>query len=115
MKYKFIITTLSFALIITSAFAQTKLKTGVWRGELKTASGTGIPFNFDVKDATGGKQELYVINSTERLKVTDVTTRGDSVFIRMPLFDSEFKLKLEGENLNGQWIRHLGERDVAVE
>jgi peroxiredoxin len=115
MKYKFIITTLSFALIITSAFAQTKLKTGIWRGALNTPSGTEIPFNFDVKDANGGKQELYVINSTERLKVTDVTTRGDSAFIRMPMFDSEFKLKFEGESLKGQWIRHLGERDAAVE
>jgi hypothetical protein len=115
MKYKFIIITLSFALIITNAFAQTKLKTGIWRGELKTASGTEIPFNFDVKDVAGGKQELYVINSTERLKVTEVTTQGDSVFIRMPLFDSEFRLKLDGENLKGQWVRHLGERDATVE
>ncbi|MDN3550657.1 peroxiredoxin family protein [Mucilaginibacter aquaedulcis] len=115
MKYKFIISTLSFALVITSALAQTKLKTGVWRGALKTQSGTEIPFNFDVKDIAGGKQELYVINSAERLKVTDVTTKGDSVFIHMPLFDSEFKLKLEGEDLKGQWVRHLGERDATVE
>ncbi|MEN0056335.1 MAG: TlpA disulfide reductase family protein [Mucilaginibacter sp.] len=115
MKFKFVISSVLFALTITSVFAQTQLKTGVWRGALKTPSGTEIPFNFDVKDMTGGKQELYVINSTERLRVNDVTTRGDSVFIHMPLFDSEFKLKLEGENLNGQWVRHLGERDVAVE
>jgi peroxiredoxin len=97
-----------------TSFAQTKLKTGTWRGVLKTASGNDIPFNFDVSSA-GGKQQLAIINSTERLKVTDVTGNGDSVFIKMPLFDSEFKLKLQANQLTGQYIRHLGERDVPME
>jgi hypothetical protein len=74
------------------SIAQTKLKTGIWRGALKTASGNEIPFNFEVTN-TGGKQELAIINSTEHFKVTDVTGKGDSVFIKMPLFDSEFRLK----------------------
>jgi peroxiredoxin len=97
-----------------TSFAQTKLKTGTWRGVLKTASGNDIPFNFDVSSA-GGKQQLAIINSTERLKVTDVTGNGDSVFIKMPLFDSEFRLKLQSNQLAGQYIRHLGERDVPME
>jgi peroxiredoxin len=114
MNFKTIITTLSFALLLHASFAQTKLKTGLWRGALKTASGTEIPFNFDVKDVAG-KQQLAIINSAERFKVTDVTTKGDSVFIHMPLFNSEFKLKLDGGSLKGQWVRHLGDRDAAVE
>ena len=97
---------------ITSA--QSKLKPGIWRGALKTASGNQIPFNFDVTNA-GGKQQLAIINSTERLKVTDVTTKGDSVFIKMPLFDSEFRLKESGNQLVGQYIRHLGDRDVPMD
>lgn len=114
MKYKTIIATVSCALILQVSFAQTKLKTGIWRGALKTASGTEIPFNFDVKD-TAGKQQLFIINGTERFKVTDVTSKGDSVFIHMPLFNSEFKLKLDAGNLKGQWVKHLGERDATVE
>ena len=114
MNFKTIITTISFALLLQASFAQTKLKTGLWRGALKTASGTDIPFNFDVKD-TAGKQQLAIINGAERFKVTDVATKGDSVFIRMPLFNSEFKLKLDGSSLKGQWVKHLGERDAAVE
>jgi peroxiredoxin len=94
--------------------AQTKLKAGVWRGALKTASGNDIPFNFDVTNA-GGRQQLAIINSTERLKVTDVTAKGDSVFVKMPLFDSEFKLKLTADQLTGQYIRHLGDRDVPMQ
>jgi len=93
--------------------AQTKLKTGIWRGVLTTASANQIPFNFDVTN-TGNRQELYIINSTERFKVTDVTTQGDSVFIKMPLFDSEFKLKHTGNTIKGNYIRHLGDRDVPM-
>jgi peroxiredoxin len=101
-------------LILQASFAQTKLKTGLWRGSLKTASGIEIPFNFDVNDIAG-KQQLDIINGAERFKVTDVTSKGDSVFIHMPLFNSEFKLRLDSGNLKGQWVRHLGERDATVE
>ncbi|RFZ92760.1 TlpA family protein disulfide reductase [Mucilaginibacter conchicola] len=109
---------LSSAVFVAALFqisaAQTKLQTGTWRGVLKTASANEIPFNFDVTTA-GGKQELYIINSTERFKVTDVTAKGDSVFIKMPLFDSEFKLKQNGKQLAGQYIKHLADKDVPME
>ncbi|MDR6941821.1 peroxiredoxin family protein [Mucilaginibacter pocheonensis] len=114
MKYKISITTLFLTLLLQASFAQTKLKTGLWRGALKTTSRTDIPFNFDVKD-TAGKQQLAIINGAERFKVTDVTTKGDSVFIHMPLFNSEFRLKLDAGSLKGQWVRHLGERDATIE
>jgi thiol-disulfide isomerase/thioredoxin len=93
--------------------AKTRLQTGVWRGVLKTASGNEIPFNFEVTDVHDHPQ-LTVLNGAERLKVTDIKTIGDSVFIRMPLFDSEFKLKLDGDGLVGNWVRHLGNKDSQV-
>jgi peroxiredoxin len=114
MIRKFILSAALVVALTQISTAQTKLKTGVWRGALKTANGNEIPFNFNVTNA-GGKQQLAIINSTERLKVTDVTTKGDSVFIKMPLFDSDFKLKLSADQLTGQYIRHLGNRDVPME
>jgi peroxiredoxin len=100
--------------IISSASAHTKLKTGIWRGVLKTESGTELPFNFIVTDVAG-RQQLAIINGAERFKVTDVKTVGDSVFIHMPLFDSEFRLKFDGDGLTGNWIRHLGDHESAME
>ncbi|PAW92500.1 redoxin [Mucilaginibacter sp. MD40] len=102
------------AALTTHTQAQNSLQEGVWRGELKTASAKVIPFNFDVTQA-GNKQEIYIINSSERFKVTDVTSKGDSVFIRMPLFDSEFRLKHSGKELTGQYIKHLADKDVPME
>lgn len=102
------------SLISLSSFAQSKLQTGIWRGALKTMSGNTLPFNFIVSD-TAGKQEIAIINGAERFKVTDLKTAGDSVFIHMPLFDSEFKLKKDGDDLKGKWIKHLGVTDVAMD
>src|ERR1700750_404292 len=96
------------------ASAQSKLKTGTWRGSLKTQSGAELPFNFDVTNVAG-HQELAIINGSERFKVTDVKSKGDSVFIHMPLFDSEFRLKLDKKgSLKGRWIKHLGDKDAAM-
>jgi thiol-disulfide isomerase/thioredoxin len=99
--------------LATTTFAQTKLQTGIWRGVLTTSSGNELPFNFDVT-GQGGRQELAIINGDERFKVTDIKTRGDSVFIHMPLFNSEFKLKHTAKGLAGRWIKHLGNKDAVM-
>ncbi|NVM63924.1 peroxiredoxin [Mucilaginibacter sp. SG538B] len=113
MTFKNIIAGICGLLFLQTGFAQTKLKTGVWRGALKTKSGTEIPFNFEFSNS-GSKQQLAIINGAEHFKVTDVATKGDSVFIHMPLFNSEFKLKLNGDSLNGNWVRHLADNDLLV-
>ncbi|MCJ8208270.1 TlpA family protein disulfide reductase [Mucilaginibacter sp. RS28] len=111
MKFKFL--SIIFSIITITAFAQTRLQNGTWRGVLATQSGAEIPFNFEVKD-TAGHQQVSIINGSEHFKVNDVKTKGDSVIITMPLFDSEFRLKAEAGSLKGNWIKHLGERDVAT-
>jgi len=103
---------LAAALVLTfgASQAQNKLKTGIWRGALRPGTPTELPFNFEVKD-TAGKQQIAIINGAEHFRVPDVTLAGDSVFIKMPLFDSEFKLKLDEGKLAGKFIKHLGLRD----
>ena len=113
MLKKILVSAVAITALAHITSAQTKLATGIWRGALKTASGNEIPFNFEVSG--NGKQQLTIINSTERLKVTEVTGSGDSVFIKMPLFDLDFRLKQTGNTLTGQFIRHLGVRDATIE
>src|ERR1700744_4083941 len=96
--------------LATTISAQIKLQTGIWRGVLTTSSGNELPFNFDVTDHAG-RQELAIINGAERFKVTDIKSKGDSVFIHMPLFNSEFKLMATSKGLTGRWIKHLGNKD----
>jgi len=91
-----------------------KLKTGNWRGVLTMKTGAQLPFNFVLKD-TAGKLQIAIVNGPERFVVPDVTQDGDSVFIKMPLFDSEFKLQVVNGQLKGQWIKHLAQKDNVME
>jgi thiol-disulfide isomerase/thioredoxin len=114
MKLKASLIALSLFILINTASAQAKLQTGVWRGVLKNSTGNELPFNFDVENLAG-HQQLTIFNGAERFKVTDIKTKGDSVFIHMPLFDSEFKLIMDGKGLKGQWIKHLGNKDASMD
>ncbi|WP_448701023.1 TlpA disulfide reductase family protein [Mucilaginibacter sp. AW1-3] len=113
MKKAFIIL---FAIVLTSpfAFAQSKWQNGTWHAAITNSIGKQIPFTFEVKD-TLGKKQIAIINGDEHFKVPDVKQVGDSVFIHMPLFDSEFKAKLVNGKLQGNWIKHLPQKDVAME
>jgi peroxiredoxin len=115
MKNRLLLATAAILFTYQSVSAQVQLKAGTWRGITKTASGVEIPFNF--KTATvAGKTQLTIINGDERIKVTDITyKKGDSVIIRMPLFDSEFRLKQKNGALFGRWTKNLGTKYVAMD
>src|SRR6185437_126461 len=87
--------------LFSPAIAQSHLETGVWRGALKNSAGNELPFNFEVKE-NAGRQQLVIMNGAERIKVTDIKFKGDSVLVHMPLFNSEFKLKSTGSGLTGR-------------
>lgn len=90
------------------------LANGVWQAKLHRNDGADIVFNFEVKD-TAGKKVLYVLNATDKLLVDEVAATGDSLLIRMPFFDSEFKAKLSSDSaVEGLWIRHLADKDVSI-
>ncbi|MFI5159255.1 MAG: TlpA family protein disulfide reductase, partial [Sphingobacteriales bacterium] len=112
MKNKVLLIIL-FCLFGSAVFAQSKLPIGIWRGVITNTSGHDLPFNFEVRD-TAGHQQIVVMNGAERLKVTEVKSVGDSVFIHMPLFDSEFKLKLVGNKLQGNWIKHSADKQYFL-
>ena len=101
-------------LLIISSCGGTHLENGTWRATLKTESGVEIPFNFVLSDSAGGKL-IYLINGDERFKVSDVAATGDSVFIKIPLFDSEIRSAIGNRKLKGQWIKHLADKDMTME
>lgn len=90
------------------------LQQGTWQARLHRQDGADIVFNFEVKDSAR-KKIIYVLNAQDRLLVDDVKLQGDSVFIKMPFFDSEFKATFnKSGQLSGTWVRHLADRDVSI-
>lgn len=98
----------TFVFVSQLSFSQ-KLKEGIWRGVLQLNDSTQLPFNFNVKKISppvSDKFWLEIMNADERIQVDEISFSGDSVFIRMPVFDSEFRVKNYGDSLKGVWINH---------
>lgn len=84
-----------------------KLKEGTYRAVLilNEEENIELPFNFDVK-YKGRKPRLIIHNSDERITVDEIKISGDSIKIKMPVFDTEFKCVIKGNDLEGVWINN---------
>jgi thiol-disulfide isomerase/thioredoxin len=89
-------------------------KNGEWRAFLERTDGNNIVFNFEVRDSAG-KQIIYIRNAGERLLVDDITRQGDSIWIKLPFYESQLRARVTPEgNLDGVWLRHLVDTWQAV-
>ena len=90
---------------MSNVIAQISVKEGVWRGQLLRADGKKIIFHFDIR-VEHHKTVLYVINASERLRVDKIRLTKDSVFIEMPVFESNFYAKRMATNRwEGVWMK----------
>jgi len=94
-------------MLISSTLFSKKLKEGNYRGILilNEEAGIELPFNFVVK-YKGKKPNIIISNADERIVVDEISVKGDSVKFKMPVFDTEFKTRLVGDNLEGIWINN---------
>ncbi len=83
------------------------LKNGRWHATLIREDGNNIPFTFRV-ESKQGQQYIAIENAKENLRVDALRQVGDSLFITMPLFDSDFKLKIvNSRELEGTWTKYF--------
>lgn len=103
MKYILIV---AFFLPGGLAFAQLpKLRQTIYRAVLYRQDSVEVLFNMDVKTEKG-KPVFYVINDSERIRVTDIKQKGDSLFFNMPVFESSFYTRIAKDgSLSGVWIK----------
>ena len=105
-----------FSIISFLAHAQIQPKKGIWRGVLllNVEKNRELPFNFEIKKI-GGKTELIIHNAQERITVTEVISKKDSLNFKMPVFDSEFLCQLIGDTvLKGFWINHAKKENNII-
>ena len=92
-----------------AASAAALLLPGSWRGELAT-QGQTIPFLFEVK-TEGNNPVVYLLNQglngEERLRCNEITAAGDSVTIRLHVFDAALVVRADGpRKLRGTWVKY---------
>ena len=95
---------LSGLIISLLSFVLTHAQQGVWRAELQRKDSNTIVFNFEWKKENG-KPVWYIKNGEEKLRVSNITTKGDSFFVQMPVFESQFRFAITAGKLNGVWIK----------
>ncbi len=95
--------------------AQIHINEGLWRGvlTLDTKKQIELPFIFNVYYADG-QPTLTIFNGEERIVVDETEMKGDSLFFKMPVFDTEFKCKIFPGLMQGVWINNSKKENKVV-
>lgn len=88
--------------------------TGSWRMDLMIGP-KRIPFRFDLELKENRTWGVRMYNAEETILVDDVTLSGDSIRIRMPLYDSEFiGVVRSSDRIEGSWHNYLRGPDYTI-
>jgi thiol-disulfide isomerase/thioredoxin len=104
-----------FLFISALGHAQTKMDCHfaggghAWNAKLKLNDSISLSFYF--KMVTRPKPEIYIYNAGEVITVTEIKITADSIYFKMPVFDSEFRCKWQSkfernDSISGVWINH---------
>ena len=100
MKYITLFITL---LVAVSCENTTNLKPseGSWRATLDLGKGNTLPFLLEYH----GDNTLTVLNAEEKIEVTEVTIKGDSISIQMPVYEGVLKGTFTQNTITGDFIK----------
>jgi peroxiredoxin len=94
----------SILLTLTLVCLATYSQQGWWSGKLHRADGSNIAFTFEWKSEKG-KPVWYIYNADEKIKVDNISSKGDSLVIQMPVFESQFHIIYDNKKLAGYWYK----------
>ncbi len=114
MHKKVIMYKIGLALLLflnTACYSQ--IKTTYWQAAIHRPDGNNIYFSFKLEEKNK-KTILYIINDAEKIKVDNIYFTKDSVFIKMPVFESSFKARLANGEWDGVWIKGTAANDQML-
>jgi len=89
-----------------------EFKEGTYRASLAVKDQKELPFVFKVDSS----KVLTIYNAEEKILVNDINVIGDSVYIKMPVFDANLIAAIDGRgNLKGYYIKGPKNRKVSFE
>jgi thiol-disulfide isomerase/thioredoxin len=74
------------------------LPEGNWHAAIKINDTLELPFTFITE-----KNKIIIRNGEEKIIVSEINYSGDSVFIKMPVFDAEFRCKILDNRIEGNF------------
>jgi len=89
-----------------------EFKAGTYRASLTIKDQKELPFVFVVDSA----KQMTIFNAEEKIIVDDITIKGDSIIIKMPVFDAQIKAVINDKgNLKGSYIKAPANRNVPFD
>ena len=101
-------------LLITSCKKEVKkeLALGDWWAEMGVSEGKSLPFNFTLSKDEDGNYIMKMYNAEEEVVVDEFKFDGDSINIRMPIFEGHISGTFSESEITGEFIEESKERRV---
>jgi len=80
------------------------LKAGMWRGILHMQD-QELPFTFRVANDSG-TYKAWIRNAGEEILLDEITITGDTVEMKLHIFDASLKAKINGDKLDGTFVKY---------
>lgn len=104
MKQKILLTGFLFSFVFIQAQVSKKICNN-WQVLLERKDGKLVPFMLERKTEQS-KTILYIVNASEKIKITHVTIAGDSMFFATPAFESLFRVRLlKNGDMSGTYVK----------
>ncbi|WP_343914812.1 TlpA disulfide reductase family protein [Aquimarina litoralis] len=85
------------------------LKSGLWKASMTVQDNEELPFLFEVFE----DQTLRIFNAEETIDVDEVTVKGDSLYIKFPVFEGYIAAKFnDSTTITGSFIKESLDRIV---
>ena len=85
---------------------ENKIEPGEWRFSFQIEN-EELPFNVELLNFESKDPKAIFKNGPERIASTECKIIGDSIYIILPVFDTELRGRIESQTLiTGQWINH---------
>ena len=113
MKRTWLLLTAVLLLVISCKKEQEQsLALGDWLAKIEVSDGQILPFNFALSLDEDGKYIMKIRNAEEEVVVDEFDMEGDSINIRMPIFEGHIVGAFTENEIVGEFIEESKERRV---
>ena len=90
------------------------LKSGAWRAILKVQDQNDLPFTFNLQ-MNDGQYQMQIRNAEELIEVDEIAIQGDSITIKLPVFEGYIAGTFDSTLIRGDFIKESLDRIVPFE
>nr|WP_288931939.1 TlpA disulfide reductase family protein [uncultured Allomuricauda sp.] len=100
--------------VLTSCKKEEKIEltTGDWLAKIEVSESQKLPFEFTLSKNDEGEYQMNVFNAEEVVTIDEFTFKGDSIHIRMPIFEGHISGTYTPDQITGEFIEESKERRV---